>query len=68
MLPRISRTDLGHPNEPGEYGFGGALVMVDHHHREIWRDQPDAVFSTILLNRVGDNTVRLALGSVPTAG
>lgn len=67
MLPRISRTDLNQPNEPGEYGFGGAMITVDHQHLEIWRDKPDAIFSTILLNRVGDDTVRLALGSAAAA-
>lgn len=67
MLPHLSSSDLGNPNEPGDYGYSGALVRVDHRHLEVWRDEPDAVFPTILLNRVGDDTLRLVLGSAQAA-
>ena len=63
MLPRISSNDLGQPSEPGDYGFGDALVRVDRHHVEVWRERPDATFPTILLTRMGDSALRLALGA-----
>lgn len=62
MLPQLTSQDLGSPNEPGEYGCNGAMVSVDQHHVDVWRDQPGATFRTILLTRVGDRHLRLALG------
>lgn len=62
MLSQVSSMDVGNPNEPGDYGYNGALVSVDQNHLDTWRDQPSTAFRTILLTRAGDTRIRLALG------
>lgn len=63
MLPNVSSHDLGSPAEPGEYVMGEASVRVERPHLEVWRDQPEAVFRTILCTRAGDASTRFVLGS-----
>lgn len=66
MLPTIAKTDLGNPNEPGDYDLNGMTIRVDHQHVKAWAEAPDACFHTILCTRAGDDTVRLALGTPST--
>lgn len=62
MLPIISFSDLNFPSEPGSYSFEGSVVQVDNQHLQAWHEQPELVFRTILLSRVGDTSRRLTLG------
>lgn len=63
MLPIISYADLSCPSEPGEYEFQGSIIHVDNQHLQMWTQQPQACFSTILLSRNGDTSRRLTLGA-----
>ena len=62
MLPTVSHQDLGNPTEPGEYASGEVTYQVSRQHVQIWAEQPDAVFSTILCNSVHERGLRFALG------
>ena len=62
MLPTITATDLGNPTEPGDYVFGDMIVRVGSQHLEAWNDTPGAVFKTILCTKMGESSIRLALG------
>lgn len=60
----ITRSDLGHPTETGEYEFEGMKVSVDSQHLKAWAEAPEASFRTILCTRAGQDQVRLTLGQL----
>jgi hypothetical protein len=37
-------------------------VRVDRLHLQVWQQQPETSFHTILCTRAGDTTIRLAIG------
>lgn len=63
MLPTVAGTDLGIPEEPGEYAHDGASYIVSSAHVDAWREDPASAFTTILLTRVGDDSMRYAVGA-----
>ena len=63
MLPTVTGHDLGCPTEPGDYPLDGAMFQVGSSHVEAWREDPSSEFRTVLLTRVGDDSLRFALGA-----
>jgi hypothetical protein len=58
----ISRSDLGNPEQAGNYEFDGAIVHVENKHVCAWIESPLTSFKAIRCTRAGDRVVRFALG------
>jgi hypothetical protein len=62
---KVSWTDVGNTEEPGAFEVGDSMVEVSAREIEIWRQHPDAVFTTIRAVPIGGQTV-YALGEHET--